>query len=743
MIINPDHIRKAEEILINGERFDEERREFIKCMDTLDLLAVPGSGKTTALLAKLYCIAQQLPLENNAGILVLSHTNHAIEEIEKNLKPICPQLFSYPNFVGTVQSFANKFIANQACFELYGSYIRKNDDEISNQELISKFSNINFKSKLNGFIFNQVYSQFATVKIVNIESYFSLKTSEAKTKLAELKREKKVSNKGVCNYSIIKNISKKDENPTNCFLRKIHDSSIKEVNKQKLTFCLRYKVDFIKRKFTSKSGDLSFDSDSGKELLSYFEYGFKNGILRYSDSVALSLYYITLQRDLINILQRRFKFVFIDEMQDLDQDQVELIENIFFTSDSKTIIQRIGDKNQAIYSSKSLESEIVWKTRYEINPEKYHRNFTLNNSYRLTPTIANLVDGFVLARDEGYKVVGISENQNIKPYLLVYNDASDAEKLKNKFVDLIKLYELDKNSKNIERGFHIIAWTTDKEGESDKWHLRKLFPEYSKESKQKKEDFDCLRKYLFLFDHNKKTYESIRKSLLNGIIRILRIEQIYLDANNRKHFRKSSFIQYLKDTNPDFYDDFKQRLFNWCYSIISLRNYEEIFVEYSNFIKNEIIGLFPDYMITLSNNFIDQYFDFAIKDETIEEGSKNDIHIKLGSIHSVKGQTHCATLYLETDYHTSETAKLNFEIVSGAKRNPAVFGNNPLFFQGQNFSHLNKVRANETLKMMYVGFSRPTHLLCFAAKKKSVENDLEKYIAAGWNVEDISKKTKL
>lgn len=63
MEINPDHIKKAEAILIGGNEFNDERIKFINCLDTLDLLAVPGSGKTTALLAKLYCIAQQLPLE--------------------------------------------------------------------------------------------------------------------------------------------------------------------------------------------------------------------------------------------------------------------------------------------------------------------------------------------------------------------------------------------------------------------------------------------------------------------------------------------------------------------------------------------------------------------------------------------------------------------------------------------------------------------------------------------------------
>lgn len=684
MEINPDHIKKAETILIGGNEFNDERIKFINCLDTFDLLAVPGSGKTTALLAKLYCIAQQLPLENNAGILVLSHTNHAIEEIEKVLKPICPQLFSYPNFVGTIQSFANRFIANQACFELYGSYIRKNDDEMYFYEVEKFYRNLQW-NKEPPALKNKVF--------------------------------------GIVNRGLTGSFSEKENNVLEFLKSCTFDLEARKIKLGKTT----------KIKYTGANQNYYVELENWKiSLLS-------QGILSYKDSFDISKRYFNLSgvQHIKSILQHRFKFVFIDEMQDLDLDQVELIENIFFDEKSPTIIQRIGDKNQSIYSSKSLESETVWKTRSEINPEKYPQNFTLNNSYRLTPTTANLVDGFVLKRDEGYKVVGISENQNIKPYLLVYNNDSDAEKLKNRFVDLIKFYELDKNSKNIEHGFHIIAWTTDKEEGSDKWHLRKLFPEYSKESKQKKEDFDCLRKYLFLFDHNKKTYESIRKSLLNGIIRILRIEQIYFEVDKRKHFRKSSLIQFLKDTDQNFYNDFKQRLFNWCYSIISLKNYEEVFTEYSNFIKNEIFGLFPDCKVSLSNNFINQGFEFTVQNNTIEEECKNDIHIKLGSIHSAKGQTHCATLYLETDYHASETAKLNVEIIQGTKRKPAVFGNNPLFFQEQNFSHLNKARSNETLKMMYVGFSRPTHLLCFAVRKQNIEHDLERYVTSGWTVEEV------
>ena len=133
MKIRDEHIKEAEELLINGNKFDTvERIPFIKNLDSCDLLAVPGSGKTTALLAKLYCLSKHLPFKDGSGILVLSHTNAAVNEIENKLKKVVPSLFEYPNFVGTIQSFVNKFLANPACFEKYGSYISAVDDDIAN-----------------------------------------------------------------------------------------------------------------------------------------------------------------------------------------------------------------------------------------------------------------------------------------------------------------------------------------------------------------------------------------------------------------------------------------------------------------------------------------------------------------------------------------------------------------------------------------------------------------------------------
>ena len=105
-------IEYAEKVLLpEGYNFDPERRLFIRDLSTLDLQAVPGSGKTTALLAKLLILERYMPLQSGRGVLVISHTNAAVDEIKERIGKHCPKLFAYPNFVGTIQSFVDVFLA--------------------------------------------------------------------------------------------------------------------------------------------------------------------------------------------------------------------------------------------------------------------------------------------------------------------------------------------------------------------------------------------------------------------------------------------------------------------------------------------------------------------------------------------------------------------------------------------------------------------------------------------------------
>ena len=680
--IDDKHIKEAESIFIGGKPFDEERINFIKKLDTCDLLAVPGSGKTTALIAKLYCLSQKLPFIEGSGILVLAHTNHAVDEIEKKLKKHCPHLFEYPNFVGTIQSFINRFLAiplynqkNNNKFKIieYEEYTKEFDYYLAHKkEAIAYFKNnnpsiyysANLNINLDGTIYVCTENKDEEINLKCPQKWINEKTSEVKTSEVKkfIKETKiKIFQKGYLNYS-------------DCYF-------------------------YAKKNI------------------------FENAILK-------------------DILQKRFNYVFIDEMQDLEGFQIKMIDDIFFSESSKTVIQRIGDINQSIYSSgKKIKVECDWK------PRKIEY---LNSSYRLTEEIASLVNGFTLdpQKDENqnprFFVKGLNKlEKNIKPHLILFNKDTTGEQLQQKFEDLIIANNLLKCEENIKNGFKIIGWSTvwdkDEQKQSkdgiNKIRLKDLFTGYSKESKAKKEDFDCLKKHLQLFDQEKQTLEAVRKSILNSFIRILRFEDIYFDLETKKHFRKSTLIVFIKNQGEEVYNNFKTNLFDWCFCLVTKNDYENIYKKVKEYISNvfikwnwyneenhspKIINKSTDFINSVNYQFIE-----INKNETIEKKEvRSEIEIEVSSVHSVKGQTHCATMYIESAYKSPvyETNKLTRQTKK-----------NPLFFQNHDCI---KPTGKEAIKMMYVGFSRPTHLLCFAVLVENVKNDLKKYKSVNWIIND-------
>jgi DNA helicase-2/ATP-dependent DNA helicase PcrA len=108
--ITDDDIDWVEAIL--HIKFDQRRRDIIKNMDTIDIQAFPGSGKTTVLVAKLAILAKKWP-SPNCGICVLSHTNAARDEIERRLgnTEVGKKLLCFPHFIGTFHSFFDTFVA--------------------------------------------------------------------------------------------------------------------------------------------------------------------------------------------------------------------------------------------------------------------------------------------------------------------------------------------------------------------------------------------------------------------------------------------------------------------------------------------------------------------------------------------------------------------------------------------------------------------------------------------------------
>jgi len=743
MKIDAIHITEAEKIFIKGDHFNPERIHFIENLETCDLLAVPGSGKTTALMAKLYCLSKQLPFKDGSGILVLAHTNATVEEIENKLKKHCPNLFEYPNFIGTIQSFVNKFLANPANFIKYGEYINLVDDEIINKKIIDLIVKLEFDNPLKTYFFLQIYGQNTLISKKLLKEEYGVSEKESEEYIKVLK-EKKILTKNGLAYGKVKNqmtISNLNIESSLKEILKSVDSKAKHiVNIEKNDRALLYRLDFINCKFLYNNIPLGFESASGKELMKVYENIFKKGFVRYKDCYSLASWYLHNFPNVKEQFQQRFKYVFVDEMQDLEKYQIEIIDNIFFSKKSTTIIQRIGDPNQSIYNK--VKDECDWKPR----------NATyLNGSNRLTNKNAELINCFTLNSDgERFKVLGERKlkegEQEILPHLVLFTSETKGH-LKDKFESIIKIHNLDK-IENEKKIFKIIGWTGERTNEGDgNLSLNTIFG-YSKASKSRKEDFDTLSKYIQLFDKEKQTLEAVRKSILNALITVLRLEDIKIQKKIRgketeRYYTKSDLIEFVKNHKHENeylveYENFKSKLYSWCFDLISLNDYQKVFIEIKTFIENEFKGWFNLEINSRTKLFISEFKkEVATIDKII---TNNEINIEVGTVHSAKGQTHCATMYVETAYKTPvyETLKLKepSKNTSAKKKESKTI---PLFMQTHSCE---TPSGKEALKIMYVGFSRPTHLLCFAVLEENVKDDLGKFRSAGWVINDDLIKIK-
>jgi hypothetical protein len=168
-------------------------------------------------------------------------------------------------------------------------------------------------------------------------------------------------------------------------------------------------------------------------------------------------------------------------------------------------------------------------------------------------------------------------------------------------------------------------------------------------------------------------------------------------------------------------------------------NNEDVYNSIKVFIQTDLKDWFELIINRESNKFLgEQFVKINANLDNCVEGSKMDFKIDIGTVHSAKGETHCATMYVETSYHDYETKKLRVVASNATKTKPEVILPNPLLGQEHSYRDGKDSRAKESLKMMYVGFSRPTHLLCFAALKENVGENLEEYTHAGWEIIDLT-----
>lgn len=304
-------------------------------MESADFQAVPGSGKTTLLGAKLALLSRKWPYANR-GICILSHTNVAKQEIEQRLLslPGGEALLAYPHYIGTIQTFINKYLAIP-WLRARGVELKEIDDDAYGDRFLSLAKK---DVDVKGWLFPQKFQweRSSAIRGIRFSGPELTLTTSARAAL-----------------------------PAN-------GKTIDALKR-------------IKNRLT-KDGWLCYDD----------MFAFAERALKYAPT-------------LDNTIAHRFPLVFMDEMQDTSDLQLDVLSKAFL---GDAIIQRFGDINQAILiRGAGTHAHAFPKPGF----------FEVSSSLRFGPLIADVANRLKLV---GGHMEGSGGRAVAQPALILYSDAT-------------------------------------------------------------------------------------------------------------------------------------------------------------------------------------------------------------------------------------------------------------------------------------------------------------------------------
>lgn len=178
------------------------------------------------------------------------------------------------------------------------------------------------------------------------------------------------------------------------------------------------------------------------------------------------------------------------------------------------------------------------------------------------------------------------------------------------------------------------------------------------------------------------------------------------------------------------YSELNLNLYNWAIGIVREAT-NEVFTNIKEYIPT-LLAIFNK-EITESSNFVNND-NAEIPPENAEiltptnHYKKDGLEIEITSVHAVKGQTHCATLYLEL-YFQKDGNGANAKSYKSQRLKDQFLGTQIQSNVGD--------RVKQSAKMVYVGFSRPTDLLCIALHKDRFNSLLNNINTDIWEIKTV------
>lgn len=660
----------------HGKDSNDPRSNVLKNMGSIDVAACPGSGKTTLLVAKLAILAESWP-HRTQGICVLSHTNKAREVIEDKLgnTKAGRSLLAYPHYVGTIHGFVNTYLTLPFLRSLGHNSIQF-DTEISGKKI---WCLGNYGGNLPNYLYRQFTKDNDRKSAIQHTHYVS---EELDIRLQS------------GNHSLVLRRSKASE-------------AFKILDKWKCNVL--------------RQGYVSYEDTFAYAHLALKEYPF-----------------------LIDIIRDRFPMLFIDEAQDNSEEQSAILHRIFMAEDTSVIRQRFGDPNQAIYDSVNSNAAETDKFPSE-NP------IDIPNSHRFCQRIANLANPLGLLPIPGglighgpAKPLVSGEKHATHTILLFDND--NTEKILDAYAELIidtfTEQELNDNS-FIATAIGQVHRPPDEE-QKNKFphHVGHYWPEYDCELSKSDPKPHAFIQYIFtgqtLAERKKEAYPAVEK-IAEAILRLASMGNKKLNYQRRRYKHRLVNELLVSNSIAQRYYECLVCTFAIERSQLTKSDWDTCWREATKEIAESISEC------ELTGEDVDEFMQWeasadvhkSISDSSVRRDNiycypsteQTKVKIRIGSIHSVKGDEHTATLVLETFWYAHNMEDI-IDWITGNKIGQQCAGK----------------RKPNRMKLHYVAMTRPTHLLCLALKRSNFENGqgkinsdlVEKVNKMGWNVEYIN-----
>ena len=608
-------------LLPNGCCFANDARNVINSWNSNDILACPGSGKTTVLIAKLKLIADKSPLKDGRGVCVLSHTNVAVSELKAKLGKSAERLLSYPNFVGTIQTFVDQYITFPFLRQFANTSIQVISDEDYANHLYSLICKTD--SKLKWFI-DQQYNAFGVKRYDSVVKFMA-------------------------------NIYTDDEGG-------IHLSGVNRVLAGKST-----------------NSAISY-ARAIQRLLS------EEGLIRYNDTYRYTL--LALKKygsSLRTLLSRRFQYVFVDEYQDCSTLQRNVLDALF--SATETIFQKIGDVDQAIYNSTN-DNTPVWQVE-----DSY---MSIAHSNRYSQEIADVLS---VLRTNQETIISSRGVQRIKPTLFVY-DSSSRLRVIPTFIQEIQSNGLAKP----EGIYKAVGMFENVSGLkiSDYW------PTFQKKVNQQS------------IVHFPDYISEISSALANGSLSLSErwirkllskvLHYVGIKDEAEKEYGSISIKRYISNSFPQIYQS----------SILSLSQIHDFsYSAVEKKVKEIFASLLGDgWLEIIPNSFMQPVREPQVASEDSHIlYDESSISIVFDTVYGVKGETHDATLYLETETKKSSDIRRILPLLE------------------RKITRCKNELQEKSRRCIYVGFSRPKYLLCLAISEKTYVGHETAF--SSWKIVDL------